>query len=80
MERTHVHLGFVDDLPSKALFDGATLIGVLHHLPGTAAKLAILRALAVHLKLGAPLILGCNRHAYASQPVLLKARGERWRM
>ena len=80
MERTQIHLGFVDDLPSKALFDGVTLIGVLHHLSGNAAKLAILRALAVRLKLGAPLILACNRYAYASQPLLLKAWGERWRM
>jgi tRNA (cmo5U34)-methyltransferase len=32
------------------------------------------------LKPGAPLILAGNRYAYASQPLLLAAWGERWRM
>jgi tRNA (cmo5U34)-methyltransferase len=79
-ERTEVHLGYVDDLPLEKRFHAATLIGVLHHLPGDDAKLAILRSLAARMKPGAPLILACNRHAYASQPLLLAAWGERWRM
>jgi tRNA (cmo5U34)-methyltransferase len=70
----------IDDMPSEPSFDAATLIGVLHHLPGDAAKRSILRALAARLKPGAPLILACNRRAYASEPLLLKAWGERWRM
>jgi tRNA (cmo5U34)-methyltransferase len=36
--RTETHLGYVDDLPDARRFDAATLIGVLHHLPGGAAK------------------------------------------
>jgi tRNA (cmo5U34)-methyltransferase len=72
--------GTIADLPADAAFDGATLIGVLHHLPGDAAKHDILRALSSRLKPGAPLILAGNRYAYASQPLLLKAWGERWRM
>lgn len=68
------------DLPADARFDAATLIGVLHHLPGEAAKLGILGDIAARLKPGAPLILACNCMAYASQPVLLAAWGERWRM
>lgn len=80
LERTQVILGTVDDLPAEAAFDGATLIGVLHHLPGEQAKRDILRALALRLKPGAPLILAGNRFAYASQPLLLAAWGERWRM
>jgi hypothetical protein len=38
IERTEVRLGTVDDLPPEPSFDAATLIGVLHHLPGDAAK------------------------------------------
>ncbi|MDB5412922.1 MAG: class SAM-dependent methyltransferase [Rubritepida sp.] len=79
-DRTHIHLGGIDDLPPGPLFDAATLIGVLHHIPGEAAKLDLLHSLASRLKPGAPLILAGNRNAYASQPVLLGAWGERWRM
>jgi tRNA (cmo5U34)-methyltransferase len=53
---------------------------VLHHLPGTEAKAHILESIATRLKPGAPLILACNHYAYASQPLLLAAWGERWRM
>jgi len=73
------HLGTVDDLPVAEPYDAATLIGVLHHLPGDQAKRDILAALAARLKPGAPLILAGNRHAYASKPLFLKAWGERWR-
>jgi tRNA (cmo5U34)-methyltransferase len=34
LARTTVVLGAVDELPSMESFDAATLIGVLHHLPG----------------------------------------------
>lgn len=76
--RTASHLGQVEDLAEDG-YDAATLIGVLHHLPGDAAKAGILKAIAARLKPGAPLILACNHHAYASQPLLLKAWGIRWR-
>ncbi|MES2188173.1 MAG: class I SAM-dependent methyltransferase [Pseudomonadota bacterium] len=77
--RTHHLLGSVDDLPPEARFDAATLIGVLHHLPGDAAKLALLRAIAARLPAGAPFVLAGNHQPYASQPLLLAAWGERWR-
>src|SRR3954452_18645874 len=80
LNRSDVVLGTVDELPSEDRFDAATLIGVLHHLPGDEAKRAILRSLALHLKPGAPLVLAGNHYAYASQPLLLRAWGERWRM
>jgi tRNA (cmo5U34)-methyltransferase len=79
-DRTEVVLGTVDDLPMDVDYDAATLIGVLHHLPGDDAKRGILRALATRLKPDAPLILAGNHYAYASQPLLLAAWGERWRM
>ncbi len=78
--RTHVHLGTVDDLAPDERFDAATLIGVLHHLPGDEAKQAILRSIAARLKPNAPFVLASNCYAYASQPLLLTAWGERWRM
>jgi tRNA (cmo5U34)-methyltransferase len=80
IDRADIVLGTVDAVPNEQSFDAATLIGVLHHLPGDEAKRSILRALALRLKAGAPLILACNHHAYASQPLLLAAWGERWRM
>ncbi|MFC0407767.1 SAM-dependent methyltransferase [Roseomonas elaeocarpi] len=78
--RTDFHLGYVDDLPADRRFSAATLIGVLHHQPGQEAKRQLLNAIASRLAPGAPLILAGNRYAYASQPLLLAAWGERWRM
>ena len=78
--RTETHLGYVDDLADVRCFDAATLIGVLHHLPGDEAKRHTLHAIAARLKRGAPLILAGNRFAYADHPTLLAAWGERWRM
>lgn len=78
--RTEFHLGYVDDLPTDHQFDAATLFGVLHHQPGVRAKRRLLDAIASRLAPGAPLILAGNRYAYASQPLLLNAWGERWRM
>lgn len=79
-ERTEVFVGTVADLPQDRLFDAATLIGVLHHLPGREAKQAILRDVALRLKPGAPFILAGNHYAYASQPVMMAAWAQRWRM
>jgi tRNA (cmo5U34)-methyltransferase len=79
-ERATVTLGTVESLPSDAVFDAATLIGVLHHLPGNEAKREILRSIAARLKPGAPLVLAANCFAYESEPLLLAAWSERWRM
>lgn len=78
--RTEFHLGYVDDLPPDRRFDAATLFGVLHHQPGDEAKHQLLASIASRLAPGAPLILAGNRYSYASQPLLLNAWGERWRM
>ncbi len=79
-DRTDFHLGYVDDLPTGPQFDAATLFGVLHHQTGERAKRQLLDSIASRLAPGAPLILAGNRYAYASQPLLLSAWGERWRM
>lgn len=78
--RVFAALGTVDDLPDDRRFDAATLIGVLHHVPGEEGKRALLRQIAARLKPSAPFILAGNHHAYASKPLLLAAWGERWRM
>jgi tRNA (cmo5U34)-methyltransferase len=70
----------VQDLPAGTVFDAATLIGVLHHIPDDADKLSLLQALSARLAPGAPLILACNRHRYDSEPLLLEAWAMRWRM
>lgn len=80
MERTEPVLGVVADLSEDQPFDAAMLIGVLHHLPGHDAKQAILGDIAARLKKDAPLILAGNYHAYASQPLMMAAWAQRWRM
>ncbi|AXJ04738.1 SAM-dependent methyltransferase [Pseudomonas fluorescens] len=79
LERTDLHLGPVDDLPADETYDAATVIGVLHHLEGDEAKRALLQSIRARLKPGAPLIVAGNHYAYASQPLLLEAWGQRWR-
>jgi len=79
-DRTAFHLGTVDDLPADRRFGAATLIGVFHHQPGGEAKSRLLASIASRLVPGAPLIVAGNRYAYADQPLLLAAWGERWRM
>jgi len=79
LERTDIHLGTLDDLPSSERYDAATVIGVLHHLDGDDAKRHLLRSVQGRLKPGAPLILAGNHYAYASQPLLLDAWAQRWR-
>lgn len=78
--RVNLHAGDLESLPPGDPFDAAMMLGVLHHVPGDAAKIALLKAIAARLPAGAPLILAGNRFAYAERPLLLKAWGERWRM
>lgn len=79
-DRTEAVLGAVADLPAGSTFDAATLIGVLHHLPGDAAKASILQDIADRLIPGAPLIVAGNFRPYASEPLLMAAWGNRWRL
>lgn len=79
-DRVEAVPGLIEDLAPGRTFDAATLIGVLHHLPGDDAKLGLLRALAARLPPGAPLVLAGNHYAYTEQPLLLAAWGTRWRM
>lgn len=78
--RVDFRLGEVSELPAGATFAAATLIGVLHHLPGEAAKRALLAGIAERLPAGAPFILAGNRGVYRARPQFLAAWRARWRM
>jgi tRNA (cmo5U34)-methyltransferase len=60
LSRTHLHLGELSTLPEGPPFDGAQVLGVLHHVEGEEARLALLREVTRRLKPGAPLVLGCR--------------------
>ena len=79
-DRAETVLGGVADLDKAQSFDAAIMIGVLHHLPGHAAKQDILAQIAARLYAEAPLIVAGNYRAYASQPLLMAAWAARWRM
>ena len=72
--------GDLSCVDGDAVFDAAMMIGVLHHLPGDAAKRDIMRQLAAHLKDGAPLVVAGNYRAYQSQPLFMAAWARRWKM
>ncbi|MBD9390015.1 class I SAM-dependent methyltransferase [Agrobacterium sp. AGB01] len=72
--------GDLSCVAGDAVFDAAIMIGVLHHLPGDAAKRDIMRQLATHLKDGAPLVVAGNYRAYQSQPLFMAAWARRWKM
>ena len=76
--RTRLVTGEIGALP-EARHDGATLIGVLHHLPDAASRIDLLQAIARRLGPGAPLILGGNYRTYDSEPLLCAAWRQRWR-
>ena len=60
LSRTHLHVGELHTLPSGPPFDGAQVMGVLHHVEGEEARLGLLREVTRRLKPGAPLVLGCR--------------------
>lgn len=60
LSRTHLHVGELRTLPAGPLFDGAQMMGVLHHVEGDEARLELLREVTRRLKPGAPLVVGCR--------------------
>lgn len=78
--RVETVLGAVADLEAAPSFDAAIMIGVLHHLPGDAAKHDILSQVSMRLRPGAPFVVAGNYRAYASQPLFMAAWATRWRM
>ncbi len=78
--RVETVAGLIADLDPSPSFDVAIMIGVLHHLPGNEAKQSILAQIAKRLHSGAPLVVAGNYRSYASQPLLMAAWANRWRM
>jgi tRNA (cmo5U34)-methyltransferase len=79
-DRVEIVLGAVSDLDPTSSFDAAIMIGVLHHLPGMAAKQDILAQISMRLKPGSPFIIAGNYRVYAAEPLLMAAWANRWRM
>ena len=57
LDRISLHTGYVNSLPETELFDGATLILVMHFLSDDGSKLNLLKNVASHLKVGSEIIL-----------------------
>ena len=66
-ERVSTFKGYVDDLPTDKLYDGATVAMVLHFVPDDGGKLKLLCGVARRLKSGAPLVL-MDAHGDLSAP------------
>lgn len=60
LARTHLHLGELHTLPAGPPFDGAQMLGVLHHVPTPGARHELLREVSRRLAPGAPLVVGCR--------------------
>ncbi len=60
LARTLLHAGELHTLPEGPAFDGAVMMGVLHHVVGEGAQLALLREVRRRLVPGAPLLLGAR--------------------
>jgi tRNA (cmo5U34)-methyltransferase len=76
LSRTHLHVGELHTLPPGPPFDGAQVMGVLHHVEGEEARLELLREVTRRLKPGAPLVLGCR---VGMDPELMNVELRRWR-
>ncbi|WP_370643897.1 class I SAM-dependent methyltransferase [Myxococcus sp. RHSTA-1-4] len=76
LSRTHLHVGELHTLPPCPPFDGAQMMGVLHHVEGEEARIELLREVTRRLKPGAPLVLGCR---VGKDPELTNVELRRWR-
>lgn len=76
LSRTHLHVGELHTLPPGPPFDGAQMMGVLHHVEGDEARIELLREVTRRLKPGAPLVVGCR---VGQDPELMNVELRRWR-
>lgn len=79
-DRVEFLTGSLRETADETSFNAAIMIGVLHHIQGEIAKRDLMNELAKSLKVGAPLVLAGNYRAYSSEPLLLAAWAQRWRM
>ena len=75
--RVQLHAGALQELPPGPRFDGAQMVGVLHHVEGEDARLALLREVVRRLGPGAPFIIGGR---VGADPVLLAVEEEQLRV
>lgn len=75
LARTHLHVGELHSLPPGPAFDGAQMLGVLHHVPA-AERPGLLREVVRRLRPGAPLVVGCR---VGMDPALWDVELRRWR-
>jgi tRNA (cmo5U34)-methyltransferase len=66
-DRASLFRGYIDDLPTDKLYDGATVAMVLHFIPDDGGKLKLLCGVAKRLKSGAPLVV-MDAHGDLSAP------------
>ncbi|MDC3959950.1 class I SAM-dependent methyltransferase [Polyangium jinanense] len=74
LERTSLHACELRDLPRGPSFDGAQMIGVLHHLPDDEARIELLREIAGRLVPGAHFVIGCR---VGNEPLLRAVEEQR---
>jgi tRNA (cmo5U34)-methyltransferase len=67
-DRVRLHEGPLQGLEAEEPFDAAQMIGVLHHVHGDEARLALLREVVRRLKPGAPFLIG---ERVGADPLLL---------
>lgn len=75
LARTDLHVGELRSLPPGPPFDGAQMLGVLHHVPEE-ERLELLREVMRRLRPGAPLVVGCR---VGMDPALWDVELRRWR-
>lgn len=66
-DRVTLFRGYIDDLSTDKLYDGATAAMVLHFIPDDGGKLKLLCGVAKRIKSGAPLVL-MDAHGDLSAP------------
>jgi tRNA (cmo5U34)-methyltransferase len=76
LSRTRLHVGELHTLPPGPPFDGAQMMGVLHHVAEEEARLELLREVTRRLKPGAPFVVGCR---VGNDAELFNVELRRWR-
>jgi len=76
LSRTRLHVGELRTLPPGPPFDGAQMMGVLHHVAEEEDRLELLREVTRRLKPGAPFVVGCR---VGNDAELFNVELRRWR-
>lgn len=77
LERTELHATGLQALPDRVPFDGAQMVGALHHVGREEARVQLLNEIARRLKPGAPFIIG---ERFEADPMLTAIESEQLRV